>query len=197
MGNCCGTKRKQYSSSSVEDVKISTNEQKETFSKEKIQDYEMELRNHSFDQLPKFTFNGFITKAKVVSIYDGDTITIVFYYHDSPIKDSFRMYGYDSPELKPLKTLPERKLHVRAGYVARDYLSSLIIDQIVWVSFMKEEKYGRLMGTIYFYHQGQIQPDEKDNINHHMLEKGLGKPYEGGHKSEFTKDELLRIVNMS
>ena len=62
-----------------------------------------DLLNQSFSDLEKFTYAGLLTKAKVVDVYDGDTITIVFYHNGQPIKDSFRMLGYDSPEMKPRK----------------------------------------------------------------------------------------------
>lgn len=81
-----------------------------------------DLLSNNFTELTKFTFNGIITKARVIDVYDGDTVTIVFYFHDIPIKDSFRLFGYDSPEMKPPKTLINRDLHIRAATIVRDYL---------------------------------------------------------------------------
>lgn len=174
MGNCCGCSRRFEDSSNY---------------------HEKELQSNTFQELSKFTFCGLITKAKIVSVYDGDTVTLVFYYHNIPIKDSFRMLGYDSPELKPVKTIENRELHIHAGRVAKEYLSSKILDHLVWVKFSQEEKYGRLMGTLYYCHEGQTEPDINDNINAEMILKGYGKPYDGGHKSEFTKNELQKIVD--
>lgn len=154
-----------------------------------------ELTTQSFDELNKFTFNGLITKAKVVDVYDGDTVTLVFYFNDIPIKDSFRMFGYDAPEIKPSKTIPHRDLHIIAGHFVRDFLKQKILGQLVWVKFCQEEKYGRLMGYLYM-----ISPDQPtvfsdaDNINELMISKGYGKPYRGGHKSEFSEQELIKIL---
>jgi endonuclease YncB( thermonuclease family) len=154
-----------------------------------------ELITNSFTDLNKFTFKGMLTKAKVVDVYDGDTVTIVFYFHNLPVKDSFRMYGYDSPELKPLKTTPHRELHINAGKVAREYIKRRLLEKIVWVKFLQEEKYGRLMGSLYTI--SPHSPDQflgnEEEINQTMITKGYGKPYKGGTKSEFTEQELTQI----
>jgi endonuclease YncB( thermonuclease family) len=156
-----------------------------------------DLKSQSFNELEKFTFKGLLTKAKIVSVYDGDTVTLVFYYHDQPIKDSFRLAGYDAPEIKPAKTLPDRELHIKAGHHVRDYLCNLIEGAIVWVSFCQEEKYGRLMGDLYLVnitHPDHFEGDEI-HVNRLMIKKGYGKPYDGGRKSPFTPEELALIVS--
>jgi endonuclease YncB( thermonuclease family) len=155
-----------------------------------------DLVNNSFENIKKYTYDGLITKAKVIDVYDGDTITIVFYFNDNPIKDSFRMYGYDSPEIKPRKNILVRDLHVKAGKLVRDYLKQLILGKVVWVKFCKEEKYGRLMGNIFMI--GEKSKDcfegTEQCINDIMIEKKCGKTYDGGHKSDFTEEELKEII---
>jgi endonuclease YncB( thermonuclease family) len=155
-----------------------------------------DLMRLSFDELEKFTYDGLLTKAKVVSIYDGDTITIVFYYNDFPVKDSFRMLGYDSPEMKPLKSIENRELHIEAAHVARQKLVDQIEGKIVWVKFTHEEKYGRLMGEIFLISSKSENNfiDNEKNINSWMINEGYGKPYDGGHKSEFTVEDLQKII---
>ncbi len=153
----------------------------------------IELETNSYNNVDLFTFNKHFTKAKVVDVYDGDTILIVFYYRDIPFKTKFRMYGYDSPELKPLKNIDNRELHIKCAKKARDMLSEQILDKIVWVSFVEEEKYGRTMGKIYkitnqnFYHPTDLC------YNNWMIDNKLGKIYDGGKKIEFSKQELDEI----
>lgn len=157
----------------------------------------IELLNNNFENLSRFSFNGIVSKAKVVNVYDGDTVTIVFFYQDKPIKDSFRMLDYDTPELKPSLALPHRDLHIQAAKCARDYLKSLILNQLVWVKFSQEDKYGRLMGHLYLInelHSDTYNGDETC-INDDMLSKGYGKPYHGGHKEEFSEEELTKVIN--
>ncbi|MEO0236739.1 MAG: thermonuclease family protein [candidate division WOR-3 bacterium] len=155
-----------------------------------------DLINNTFDDIEKFTFNGLLTKAKVIDVYDGDTLTIVFYYNNQPIKDSFRMYGYDAPEMKPPKTLKNRELHIKAATHVRDYLRNKLLGKIVWVKFCQEEKYGRLMGILYFIsptHENYFNGEEI-NINQLIIQKGYGKEYKGGKKEQFTDDELIAIL---
>lgn len=157
-----------------------------------------ELSENQFIELDKFTFDGTICKAKVVDTYDCDTVTIVFYWYGRPIKDSFRMYGYDSPEIKPLKSIENRDLHIRAGLHAKEFMKNLVLHKLVWIKFCKEEKYGRLMGNMYL-----IDPESTSYfkgtevcVNQLMISNGLGKPYNGGHKKEFTVEELSKIMTI-
>ena len=76
--------------------------------------------------MKKFTFEGRLVQALVTDIYDGDTVTIVFFNGNEPVKYSFRMLGYDAPEVKPKKITENYDLHKRAGQVARDKLQSEI-----------------------------------------------------------------------
>lgn len=158
-----------------------------------------ELLLGSFEYLNKFTFKGLVTKAKIVDVYDGDTVTIVFYYHDLPIKDNFRLFGYDAPELKPLKTTPNRDLVIKAGQWVRDYMRSQFLGKIVWIKFVEEEKYGRLMGYMYPISEKDhpnFFPEECESVNQMIIRMGYGLPYDGGHKSEFTDEQLSRILTM-
>jgi len=156
-----------------------------------------DLLTQSFETLQKFTFAGIVTKAKVVDVYDGDTVTIVFYHNNQPIKDSFRMLGYDAPEMKPRLNVPNRELHMQAARVAREKLLSHVTGKLVWVRFTEEEKYGRLMGEM--FHISSKSEDKflgnEQNINDWMIKEGYGKAYDGGHKSEFTKTDLQKIIN--
>lgn len=216
MGNCCGHKsirsvniarepesRNKEENEGEEGEKIGEGEKRggereERENMNEIDRYHVnDLTTQTFENLPKFTFNGLVTKAKVVDIYDGDTITIVFYYNNQPIKDSFRMLGYDSPEMKPLKSIDNRELHIEAAKCAKLHLSKLILNRLVWVCFCQEEKYGRLMGEIYLIGSDTDQQmiGNELNVNKHMIDEGYGKTYEGGHKSDYSQQDLLSIVS--
>ena len=176
--------------------KIPINEKKEDFPSYDPY-YTQELTSNNFEELKKFTFEGIITKARIVDIYDGDTVTLVFYHSDDPIKDSFRLFGYDAPEMKPSKLMKNRDLHIKAAKIARTKLEQLILNQIVWVKFTHEEKYGRLMGELFFISETNTHHfnGNEMSVNNWMMSKGLGKAYDGGSKAEFTKKELIKIIN--
>ena len=56
--------------------------------------------------IPYFSFSGKTFIAKPCHIYDGDTFSIIFFFHGTYIKYRCRTIGYDSPEMKPLKSNP-------------------------------------------------------------------------------------------
>ena len=55
-----------------------------------------------------FSLEGQYKLCKVVDVYDGDTIKVVFDLNGSLYRWTIRMIGYDSPEMKPLKIKPNR-----------------------------------------------------------------------------------------
>ena len=120
------------------------------------------------DDITPFSFDGISTYAKIVDVYDGDTIKIVFEYKGEFIKYSARLYGIDTPEIRT-KDAEEKK----RGYEARDFLRSLILDRVLKVDLLKFDKYGRLLATVY---------DNGRSVVDLMVSEGYGKPYFGGTK---------------
>lgn len=107
---------------------------------------------------PSYTY-----RATVLSVYDGDTITVqIDCGFDITIKQKVRLLGINTPEIRG----EEREL----GLKARNYLRELILRQNVIIKTEKDKtgKYGRLLGTIYL---GEM------NINEHLINEGFAKPY--------------------
>lgn len=155
-----------------------------------------DLITKSFLDLQKFTYNGLLAQAKVVEIYDGDTITIVFYHNDLPMKHNFRLKGCDAPEMHPKKIIENRELHIKAANLVKNKLSEMILNQIVWIRFCQEEKYGRLMGTIYLINNNnqEIFVGDEININDWIVKNGFAKSYDGNKKQEYKVEELTQII---
>lgn len=118
-----------------------------------------------------------IYRAKVVSVYDGDTITIILFNKCGFEKHKVRMYGYDSPELKPRLNIKNRKKIIDKAYEARNFLEKLLLNNIVDFESFGYDKYGRLLGNIYLTHFCS-----KINVNKMMIEMGHGVEYYGGTK---------------
>ena len=78
---------------------------------------------------PIFAFSG-----KVVSIHDGDTITIL--QNKQQIK--VRLFGIDAPELKQ-----------PYGKKSKQFLANLIAGQIVEVEENGKDRYKRTIGIVY------------------------------------------------
>ena len=92
--------------------------------------------------------------GKVVSVADGDTITIL---DDMKIQHRVRLARIDAPE----KGQPY-------GTKARQYLSSLIFGKPVKVTYKSKDRYKRILGIVYY--DGQ-------DINLIMVQQGMAWHY--------------------
>ena len=88
-----------------------------------------------------------ITEGEVISVYDGDTITIVskLPYDASPLyRFLVRLAGIDCAEIKG-KTEKEREL----AQEAKNALQDLILHKVISLKNLKTEKYGRILADVY------------------------------------------------
>lgn len=120
-------------------------------------------------------------RCKVVDVYDGDTITVVLYNKFGYEKHKLRMYGYDSPEMKPRKNMENRVEEKAAALAAKQFLADLVLNKIVTFDSMGTDKYGRLLGKIYTHGPVYCCCSETE-INQQMLDSGHGYAYTGGTK---------------
>lgn len=116
-------------------------------------------------------------RAKVVDVYDGDTITIVIFNKFGFEKHKLRMYGYDSPEMKPKLNIENRENIINKAKQAKEFLSNLILNKIVEFESMGFDKYGRLLGKIFITNYCSRQ-----DVNKLMLDSDFGYAYFGGTK---------------
>ena len=135
------------------------------------------LNQYTNDSIPLFSFNKYECLAKIVDVYDGDTFTACFYYQKNIIKYKFRTLGYDSPEMKPLKSKPEREQEIEEAKQAKEKFIELSNCQndLVKLKMDKFDKYGRILVTV-------IRTKDKLNVNEEMIKQGYGYEYNGGSK---------------
>jgi len=119
--------------------------------------------------------------CKVISVYDGDTIDIAIplpeiFKSKQFLQRKVRLYGIDTPEIRT--TNQDEK---KAGYFARDKLKEKIENKIVKIDILeKPDKYGRLLGTIYY---------NNENINEWMVKENLAIQYFGGKKEIYNTND--------
>jgi len=137
--------------------------------------------------------------AFVHNVYDGDTFTCSFYFMKEWMNFRIRCVGYDSPELKPLKTTPEREKVIENAIKARDALAGQILNKWVLIHTKGFDKYGRVLGIVYndipfSYFQVEIdkafsannvfiayiESCNKKSVNKFMLENNFGVPLHFG-----------------
>jgi micrococcal nuclease len=108
--------------------------------------------------------------ARVVTVHDGDTITVRIDGHTEKV----RLVGIDSPELQD-----ERREYRDAAYAARDYARSRLGGETVTLETephqADRDKYGRLLRYVIL--------SDGTNINEDLVRKGFARVYD---KFQFT-----------
>lgn len=118
-----------------------------------------------------------VIECKVISVYDGDTITVILPFERNFYKSKIRVLGVDTPEIKT--TNPEEKA---AAIAARDWLRDQVLNKHVWLHCKGPDKYGRLLANL--YHTKDVQNTE--SINNMLIRLGYAQRYDGGTKTKFS-----------
>ena len=129
-----------------------------------------------------FSFEGRKCIGKVVDVYDGDTVKIVFPLSekepDRLYKWNCRLINVDTPEIRT-KNLKEKEF----GKLVRNKLREKILEKLVYINCMDFDKYGRLLVEIFEY------CEYKNSINNWLINNEYAKIYHGGKKSLWFVDE--------
>lgn len=126
--------------------------------------------------------------AKVLSVYDGDTITIAAMHNNTLTQFRVRIFGIDAPEIRG--GTEETKHNAQES---KKYLDNMICGKIVELNILDKDDeriqrmdpFGRLLAEVWL-----MQDGHKKSIAEEMLKRGLAEPYFGGIKSKVKK---LRI----
>ena len=107
--------------------------------------------------------------AKIVKVVDGDTVNVVI---DLPgfgfCQFKVRLYGINTPELRPPKSDPNREEIKARAKEATAALLGRVGGKIVTLDCYGWGKYGRLLANIYL---------DGKNINKWLVEEGYAKVY--------------------
>lgn len=133
---------------------------------------------------PFRTFDGKKLWAKVMDVYDGDTITVQtrLSKNERIFRYKVRINGIDTPEIRG-----GTGLETQAAIRARDELKRLICHKMVRLHCHKEEKYGRLLADVYV---------GSHSVADIMVKKGLAVWYNGGTKLVWTTHMLNRMAKL-
>ena len=136
----------------------------------------IDLENATLENTQCMTLDGQKLRCKVISVYDADTVTIVFPFFGRLFKEKCRLYGIDSSEIRT-KNL-EEKAH---AYTSRDWLKERILNNIVYIQFYDWDKYGRLLGDIY------ETETSTETINSILVNNKMAYVYTGKTKQKFEE----------
>jgi endonuclease YncB( thermonuclease family) len=135
--------------------------------------FNTKLNKCNLENTKDFTLKGTTKKCKVIDVYDGDTVTLAFSFSGNFYKKRCRISGVDCPEIRT-KNLKEKEY----GLKAKEFTTTLLLNKLVIVSFVGDDKYGRLLGKLYV--------DGKD-VADIIIISGNGYAYDGGKKTKFEE----------
>ena len=122
------------------------------------------------DKIPKFTLENTKIQGKVVKVYDGDSVHIVFPVFGKMYNWTCRIARVDTPELRT-KNEKEKKF----GYFVKEKLLERIMNKVVEVHCGDFDKYGRLL----------VEIIDTENINDWLIKNKYAFEYDGGTKKDW------------
>ena len=170
-----------------------------------------QLRTYTNADIPLFSLDQQNKICKVVDVYDADTCKIIFQLDGKIVKYNCRLYGIDTPEMRPRRNNPNRDAEKKAAIKARNRLISLIsnieIDiekkyskrlikkllesnnKIIISKCKTFDKYGRLLVELYLCNE-EYQC-ESISVNQMLINENYAKAYFGGTKTKFIPKKKL------
>jgi endonuclease YncB( thermonuclease family) len=143
-------------------------------------------------ETPFFSLKGHECQARVVSVYDGDTVTVVMELAKQFWKFKVRLAGIDTCEMKSKDLYIQNK-----AKEARNRLVELITgskdtsdfetdEYLVWVNCKEMDKYGRVLADLY------VPTKDSRSFSEVLLEEGLAYEYNGQTKlTEIEQQNLF------
>ena len=130
-----------------------------------------ELLDLEYDDFEKFTALAEGDRAVVIKVYDGDTLTVGFLHGSSrkPVRESVRIRGIDTPELRT-KSEEEKRL----ALLARSRLEEVALREVVTVVSPESDKYGRILCDL------KIERGIASISEYMLQEPGICRKYDGG-----------------
>lgn len=156
---------------------------------------------------PFFTLKGTQTYARVVSIYDGDTMTCVIPVFDTFFKFNIRLNGIDTCELRSTNPILKTKALAARQFlinglcgtnfgpdITRREIEKYLEDNVIlcWALCHGEDKYGRILADIYSSREACLANPE-DHLSHKLIVAKLAYPYAGDTK--LTTEQLLALLS--
>jgi|LakMenE01Jun11ns_1017448.scaffolds.fasta_scaffold9950404_7 endonuclease YncB( thermonuclease family) len=139
--------------------------------------------------IEKRTFRGIKKYVKLYRVYDGDTIEIITKLDrfERNKRYMFRLNGLDAPEIKPKMNIKFRNDIINMGIKVKEILE-MVLTKDLYIEFDGEDKYGRLLGTVWTVKRGLFCcKSQYLNVNNWLLMNNLVLPYNGGQKTEISK----------
>jgi endonuclease YncB( thermonuclease family) len=162
----------------------------------------------TFSNTTTLTLQNYYTLARVVDIYDADTIICIIYIFNDFYKFNIRLGGIDTCEMKS-----HNEVLKQHAYVARNRLFALITgitinntftriqlreilntnNYVIKILCDKFDKYGRLLG--YIYNMNTHNNDVINSYNQILVKEKLAYEYSG--KTKLTDKEQIKLLGLT
>ena len=130
--------------------------------------------------------------AKVIHVYDGDTITVLTVSPSSsthwtgacaPVRAyRVRLKGFDCAEMRPRLDCPDREGEKAKAMCAKVRMEELVLNKCVRIDVFGRDKYGRLLGSF----QAKGLDGTVSEIADLMIQEGHAYAYDGGTKTNMS-----------
>jgi endonuclease YncB( thermonuclease family) len=143
------------------------------------------LEHATMENTEWLSFNGQDLKCKCVDVYDADTVTLAIPFHGSIYKRKCRLLGIDAAEIRT-KNEEEKAI----GKEGKEFLSDMIKNKVIYSVCGKDDKFGRLLVTLYMNQEVMETKDELINnknqsINQILIDNNYAYVYNGQAKTPF------------
>jgi endonuclease YncB( thermonuclease family) len=169
-----------------------------------LPDVQLEFATNDIEE---FNIDDYQCYGRVVDVYDGDTISVVIVQFKQLVKYKVRLFGIDTPEMKPKKkdhpNEESRQEEKEFANVAKRLVSNLILGKTVWIHFIEKGKYGRYLAKVYVL--ADVMPSKwkratkvfrkkltivpKLELSSWMVENKYAIKYMGGKKIKFDPSQ--------
>lgn len=147
---------------------------------------------------PAFSLQGQKLYGRVVSIYDGDTMTLVLPVFQQYFKYNVRLMGIDTCEMKSKSAENKDRAHQARNAVftslgipvhlsTRKEIQKYLQDNIIIVSIACSEfdKYGRLLGDVF-------AANNSESLSEMLIRQGLAYRYYG--ETKLTEEQQEKAL---
>ncbi len=118
------------------------------------------------------------TEAKVLKVYDGDSMTIGAFFNGSFVRLKVRVFGVDCDEIKGGTEITRRN-----AKLAKQFVEKQVLNKIIGINVLNGKKYnGKKMSEKYNRLLAIITTPDGKNLADELIAANLARSYFGGRK---------------
>lgn len=154
------------------------------------------LTNARWDNTPEMTLDGHVTEARVLDVYDGDTMTVAMPWKDGVYRFTLRLLGINAEEIKGTAGDVKERANAARVLLAQNVSNGRFqIDSKMTRAALRKaldahdcrvrveckafDKYGRVLANVYSTQEGAC-------LSKILLDSGLVRSYMVSEPSEAT-----------